>query len=120
MLFNNNRLQAILDKRYEGTRERPQLEDEEGTFLMCFSDFRKIFNKLFVCIDFPDSFVGVRFADEWSENESGGIPVNNTEDEFLKWAQNPQYYMKLEKDSDVSISLLQKDGKILFYNFQEE
>ncbi len=82
---------------------------------MCFSDFRKIFNKLFVCIDFlPDSYVGVRFFDEWTEQDSGGIPLNNTEDEFYKWASNPQYYLKLERDSDVSISLLQKDGKYLY------
>jgi len=106
-------LQEVLDKRYKNSREKPKLEEEEGTFLMCFSDFRKIFNKLFVCIDFPDSYVGIRCNDEWTENDSGGIPLNNTEEEFFRWAQNPQYYMKLEKDSDVSISLLQKDGNLI-------
>jgi hypothetical protein len=79
---------------------------------MSYSDFRKLFNKLFVCIDFPPSFVGVKFADCWSKEESGGIPVSGTKEEMMKWAKNPQYYMSLEKDSTVMISLLQQDGRL--------
>jgi len=37
---NKEKLQEILDKIYEGTGEKVVLDAEDGTFLMCFSDFR--------------------------------------------------------------------------------
>lgn len=39
----------------------PQKEGEvgDGTFLMCYKDWRKLFGNLFMCINFPDSFSGI-------------------------------------------------------------
>lgn len=79
---------------------------------MCFSDFRKLYTKIFVSIDFPPSFVGFRFYDKWTEEESGGLPINNTEQEFKSWANNPQYYINIKKSTVVFISLLQNDGRL--------
>jgi hypothetical protein len=79
---------------------------------MCYSDFRKLYNKLFVCIDFPHSFIGVNFNDSWTKQESGGIPVDDTKLDKTRWADNPQYYFSLERESTVLISLLQPDGRL--------
>jgi hypothetical protein len=79
---------------------------------MCYKDFGNIFNKIFVCFDFPPSFISLRFSDEWSREQSGGIPQNNTEQEMISWAKNPQYYINCKKPTDLYISLLQKDGRM--------
>jgi len=34
---------------------------EDGTFLMCYSDWRDIYNNLFISVDFPDDWSGIRF-----------------------------------------------------------
>lgn len=101
-----------MDERYSGTDEKIDLDAEDGTFLMCYSDFRKLYNKLFVCIDFPHSFIGVKFTDSWSKQQSGGIPIDDTKLDKTKWAQNPQYYFAIERESTVLISLLQPDGRL--------
>ncbi len=79
---------------------------------MCFSDFRKIYTRLFLCIDFPNSYTGILFRDKWTKEESGGIPINNTPEEMKSWANNPQYYLKLQKETTFYISLMQLDGRL--------
>lgn len=54
----------------------------------------------------------MRFIDEWSKEESGGLPVKNTQPEFVSWAKNPQYYLKLNKDTTIYLALLQPDGRM--------
>ena len=38
-----------LNKKYKVTHEKINFSQEDGTFHICLSDFRKIFNKLFIC-----------------------------------------------------------------------
>ena len=38
-----------LNKKYKVTHEKINLSQDDGTFHICFSDFRKLFNKLFIC-----------------------------------------------------------------------
>jgi len=78
---------------------------------MCFSDFRQIFNKLFICKNFPPNYLGVRFFSQWTKNESGGLPVNARQEKTFY--NNPQYYVKKTIDGLLSISLLQKDGRLV-------
>ena len=80
--------------------------------MMCFSDFRQIFNKLFICIDFSPKFIGIRFRDKWTINESGGLPIKNTATEALEFAKNPQYYMSFSRQTKCFISLQQNDGRL--------
>lgn len=54
----------------------------------------------------------MRFIDGWTSAESGGLPVKNTEPEFIAWAKNPQYYLKLNRDTSVYMALLQPDGRM--------
>jgi hypothetical protein len=42
------------------------LEDDDGTFFMSFDDWKQTFSTIFVNIDFPDSWTGVRFKSAWT------------------------------------------------------
>jgi len=78
---------------------------------MCFSDFRKIFNKLFICKNFPPEYIGLRIFGSWTKGESGGLPINDKQNKTFY--NNPQYYMKRNIDGLVTISLLQNDGRLV-------
>jgi hypothetical protein len=54
----------------------------------------------------------MRFIDGWTRSESGGLPVKNTEPEFIAWSKNPQYYLRLSKETTVYMALLQPDGRM--------
>ena len=81
-----------------------------GYFIMGFSDFRKIFDKIFICVDLPSNFLGLRYYDSWTINESGGIPTSNTSEEFENFAKNPQYYISIKNPTLFHISICQRDG----------
>ena len=78
---------------------------------------RKIFTNVYVCIDFPDSFIGIRFYDAWTHRESGGLPINNTEKERKAFSKNPQYYIKVKQKTSIQITLLQNDGRLTSSKF---
>ena len=46
---NKELIENELNKKYKVTHEKINLSQEDSTFHICFSDFRKIFNKLFIC-----------------------------------------------------------------------
>ena len=108
---NKENIESELNKRYKGTSEKINLSQEDGTFLMCFSDFRNIFNKLFICKSFPPSFIGLRIFGRWTSKESGGLPVNAKQEKTFY--NNPQYYLKKQTDGMMTISLLQNDGRLV-------
>lgn len=112
VLANEERIREALNKKYEGTHEKISVNQEDGTFIMCFSDFRRIFNKLFICVNFPPDYIGIRYHGKWTKTESGGLPINNTKKEYEDFANNPQYYLEKENDGTVFISLLQNDGRL--------
>ena len=108
---NKERIEQKLNEKYKGTNEKINLSQEDGTFLMCYSDFRQIFNKLFICKNFPPSFIGIRIFGSWTKNESGGLPVNKAQERTFY--DNPQIYFERNVDGLVSISLLQNDGRLV-------
>ena len=108
---NKELIENELNKKYKGTHEKINLSQEDGTFLMCFSDFRKIFNKLFICKNFPPEYIGLRIFGSWTKGESGGLPINDKQNKTFY--NNPQYYMKRNIDGLVTISLLQNDGRLV-------
>ncbi len=60
-LMNNiDAVQKQVDKLGEDEIFDPN-NDQDGTFLMCYGDWRYYFSNLFACIDFPDMWSGVRF-----------------------------------------------------------
>jgi hypothetical protein len=110
-------IQKKLNDRYKDDNEKVTLDEEDGTFLIGFKDFRNIFNKLYICKDFDYGYTGISFIDEWDDNSSGGIPISNTEKENKAWSNNPQYYVKLSKKTKFYISLQQTDGRMYYDTF---
>ena len=87
-------------------------EADDGTFLMCYKDWRTIYDNLFCCIKFPEEWSGIRFRDAWTEQNSGGTPMKQDEMVLKKWAINPQYLMTITQPTTVFISLGQEDGRL--------
>ena len=117
---NKERIDAVLKKKYEDTSEKIDFSKNDGTFLMRYSDFRKIFNNIFFCQNFPPNFIGVRFYDEWTKENSGGLPLHNTTQELIDFFRNPQYYFQIKKPGKIIISLLQNDGRLYGAKFPFE
>ena len=95
--------------------ERFNIGDDDGTFFMLYEDWSKIFNKLYVALDFPDNWSGLRFSDEWDKDCAGGFPVNRTENEYKLWTTNPQYLIQINKHEELEffVSLNQQDWRII-------
>lgn len=88
-----------LSKEYKAIgREELEIYDpdkQDGTFLMCFKDWRNIYTNLFVCIDFPDEWSGIRVKGQWT-SKSYGIVKNTQKSMKLFAEQNNQYVFKLK------------------------
>lgn len=65
-------------------------------------------------MDFPDSWSGRRIKDEWTEETSGGFPINKNEEDNIRYCKNPQYVLKLNnknaEKTTIFLSLGQSDG----------
>ena len=96
-----------------------ELEDDEkfepfandGTFLINYASWRDVYNRLFVANDFPDDWWAVRFSSAWTEECSGGLPLERTEEANRRFAKNPQYLFAPTEDCELFISLAQPDGR---------
>jgi hypothetical protein len=120
VLKNKERIENVLNKKYADTNEKIDFSKDDGTFLMRYSDFRKIFNNIFFCQNFPPNVIGVRFYDEWTKENSGGLPLHSTQQEFRDFFTNPQYYFNLKKKGKIIICLLQNDGRLYGAKFPFE
>jgi hypothetical protein len=58
--------------------EQFTLGENDGTFLMHYSDWKENFSTLFLNLDFPEDWTGVRFNAGWTSENSGGLPNSNT------------------------------------------
>lgn len=112
-----------LEKHFESiNQELKKLGDDEnyneydtndGTFLMCYKDWRSIYNNFYACVDFSDSWFGIRFAGGWTTETAGGVPTTGSMQECERWATNPQYKLTLKTKTEVLISLAQEDGRYI-------
>ena len=84
---------------------------DDGTFFMAFHEWRTIFDNFYACVDFEDSWSGIRFTDEWTKSTSGGVPTTQSREMSLRFARNPQYILTLKRRTEVFIALLQDDGR---------
>lgn len=50
-------------------------EANDGTFLMEYNEWCEYYNNLFVCLNFPDEWAGIRFKGNWNEFNCGGTPT---------------------------------------------
>jgi len=81
-------------------------------------NFRTYYNNLFCCIDFPPHWTGIRYKANWTDANSGGIPMPRTEESLKRFSKNPQYRFKLSAPkTEIFISLRQRDGISLLFSF---
>mmetsp|Transcript_6750 Transcript_6750/g.10856 ORF Transcript_6750/g.10856 Transcript_6750/m.10856 type:complete len:158 (-) Transcript_6750:891-1364(-) len=71
--------------------EQFDLDADDGTFLIPFTDWLDIFSTLFVNIDFPEDWTGVRFYSRWTMSNSGGLPKKYDKENLERFAHNPQF-----------------------------
>jgi hypothetical protein len=111
---DSEELETHWDKVMEYFNKLPEDEQfkrgEDGTFLMCFSDWRNIFNKLFVSVNFPDKWNAIRYYSEFTTEHSGGLPGKAPQSK-VDWATNPQFYFEAKQDMELFVSLGQDDGR---------
>lgn len=90
---------------------------EDGTFLMCYKDWRNIFHNLFVALDFPNEWSGRIANYQWTAENSGGFPMQKTEEENERYGKNPQFLIKLNnkksKQTQIFITVGQVDGRLM-------
>ena len=116
-LMNNiMKLNAHIEELTKNKNEYEPFDPEsnDGTFLMCFKDWREIYHNLFCCIDFPEEWSGIRIFDQWTEDSAGGTPMRPSEAALRNWATNPQYRIEVNNSKrsqcHLFISLGQRDG----------
>ena len=61
----------------------------DGTFLMHYDDWKDNFSSLFLNVDFPENWTGVRFKSAWTKSNSGGLPKRHEQDFLERYAKNP-------------------------------
>ena len=86
-------------------------DNNDGSFLMCYKDWRSLYHNLYACVDFSSEWWGVRFSGEWNPSNSGGVPTSANRQDAINWAKNPQYIIELKNNAEVFINLTQEDGR---------
>jgi hypothetical protein len=80
--------------------------------MMHYSDWKDNFSTLFLNIDFPEDWTGLRFRSEWTTQNSGGLPNSYTKDVLERYAHNPQFMIECANDSEMMFSMTQLGGRI--------
>ena len=107
-----SKLKDFLAQRAKKQKECEQFDPQEddGTFLMCYRDWRSIFTTLYASINFPPEWSGLRYTDKWTKENSGGVPDKAGAE---AWTKNPQFIFELKADiTKLFISLGQNDGRL--------
>ena len=105
--------------------EQFPLEADDGTFFMEYGEWKDIFSTLFLNVDFPDDWTGVRFKSAWTKQNSGGLPTKMTAEMLKRYAKNPQFYVRPTNDCKMMFAISQtggrlpKDGRYYSYPYKE-
>lgn len=110
METNIGLIKREINRMEEEERFDPE-NSEDGCFLMCFKDWRTLYNNLYACVDFTDEWSGIRFKDAWTQATSGGVPTKPDKAMGERWGKNPQFIVDLAVETELFISLQQEDGR---------
>lgn len=66
-----------------------EVKNDDGSFLIDFDDWKDLFTTLFINLDFPEKWTGVRFRSQWTLNKSAGLPTKYEEKALKAFAKNP-------------------------------
>ena len=103
-------IKAYIDEMPED--ERFEIGADDGTFFMHYSDWKEIFSTLFLNIDFPEDWTGIRFKTAWTEENSGGLPNTYTKEVRERYAKNPQFLVRPADDCEMMFSMTQTGGRL--------
>jgi len=92
--------------------EQFELEDDDGTFFMDYDEWKDIFSQVFLNVDFPDEWTGVRFKSAWTSQNSGGLPNKMQESVLRRYAKNPQFFIKASNDTELLFAMQQTGGRL--------
>jgi len=105
--------------------EQFDMEADDGIFFIHYDDWKDNFTALFVNIDFPENWTGLRFHSKWTKSNAGGLPKRYENDHLERFAKNPQFMISPEQDMEVFFSMaqiggrLQSDSQYFTYPFSE-
>ena len=68
-------------------------DKNDGTFLMHYDQWKDQFSTLFLNVDFPEDWTGVRFKSAWTKSNSGGLPYQHQMPLLERFAKNPQFML---------------------------
>ena len=92
--------------------EQFPLEADDGTFFMDYAEWKDIFSTLFLNVDFPEQWTGVRFKSAWTAENSGGLPTKMTEAIMRRYAKNPQFLVRPKEDCEMMFAMSQTGGRL--------
>ena len=92
--------------------EHFDLDADDGIFIMHYSDWKEHFSTVFLNLDFPEDWTGVRFKSAWTPSNSGGLPHSYTSDLRARYAKNPQFLVKPRSDCEIMFSMAQLGGRL--------
>ncbi|CAD8158986.1 unnamed protein product [Paramecium octaurelia] len=94
----------------------------DGTWWMSYQDWHQHFNKFYICKVFPESWQQYAIQGNWFGKTLGGVCPLKMPSEGLpeyiqvdtdeKWFNNPQYKIKVHKETKLYLSLMLEDEKI--------
>jgi len=105
--------------------EQFKMGADDGTFLMNYNDWRDNFSTLFLNVDFPEDWTGVRFRSKWTKSNAAGLPSKYEDEQLERFAKNPQFFIKPFEKTELMFSMTQMggrlpvDGKYYTYPFKE-
>lgn len=85
---------------------------DDGTFFMHFDDWKDQFSTLFLNVDFPEDWTGVRFKSAWTKSNSGGLPSKFQKEHLDRYAKNPQFLVTPQEDTELMFSMQQTGGRL--------
>jgi len=92
--------------------EKFDLDANDGTFFISYEDWKDNFSTLFLNLDFPDEWTGVRFKSAWTKSNSAGLPTSYEKDVLDEYGRNPQFKFIPAVDCEVMCSLTQVGGRL--------
>jgi len=74
-------------------------------FFISYEDWKDIFSTLFINLDFPEDWTGIRFKSAWTKCNSGGLPAKHEMPLLEQYAKNPQFLVTPMQDTEFMFSL---------------
>lgn len=112
IIANINEINQSIKNRWKHEAEEMSTESKDGTFLMEYNEFLKIWSNIAICRNFPDEWSGYRFRGKWIGESAGGTPYTQNPELIASYINNPMIVLNITKDTSLYISLSQEDGRV--------